>query len=106
MILIAGGTGGLRALLIGMGGVIGTTNPKENYDFDQFLYFASSEFQFLKGYLGLGGQLVIFHNASSHSMGDDYPYGGNSYLKPGDATPQWPNGYPYFSQKITHKAEK
>ncbi|WRC54094.1 hypothetical protein FNE30_00990 [Helicobacter pylori] len=72
---------------------------KKNYDFDQFLYFVSSEFQFLKGYLGLGGQLVIFHNASHHSMGDNYPYGGNSYLKPGDATPQWPNGYPYFSQK-------
>ncbi|WP_104727382.1 hypothetical protein [Helicobacter felis] len=70
---------------------------KDNYNFNQMLYFGSTEWSFLKDYLGFGAKIVAFHNLSSYSMGDKYPFGGKSYLNQGDETPLWPNGYPYFS---------
>ncbi len=50
MILIAGGMGGLRALLIGMGGVIGTTSPKRKITTSASFYILFLQnFSFLKG---------------------------------------------------------
>ncbi|WP_104748909.1 hypothetical protein [Helicobacter cetorum] len=70
---------------------------KKNYNLNNMLYMAATEWSFLKGYLGFGANIVVFHNSNNYSMGSKYPYDGHSHLNKDDETPQWPNGYPYFS---------
>ncbi|BCZ19575.1 hypothetical protein NHP190012_12170 [Helicobacter sp. NHP19-012] len=77
--------------------VWGKKYAANHYNMNQMLYFGGSEWSFLKGYLGFGGRVVAFHNTSSYSMGDPYPFDGHSDPAMRGQTPLWPGGYPYAS---------